>query len=292
MKKTLLSITLIATLTLQGCSTLNNLIEKPDEDKTVEEFYANATEAFEDKQWESAISNYEKLKAYFPYGRYAEQTHLELAYAYYRYDEPESAIIELNEFIRLYPKHQELPYAYYLKGLAADSVIRSWLDNFITDPATRDVESAKRAFDFYSELLQRFPESRYATMASKRLVILRNQMARHEIYAANFYYQRQAYLAAANRAKYVLENYAQSAASLDALEILKKSYEKLGMAQNYQDALAVYELNQNLTTSATDVGFSEKANASEPQEGTETAPKAKESSWWSGFMQGLSDLIN
>ena len=94
---------LVYSLGLTGCSTLSSLIEKPDDEKTVEEFYADATFGIEEQQWDLAIENYEKLKAYFPYGPYAEQSHLELAYAYYRYDEPESAILEIEEFVRLYP---------------------------------------------------------------------------------------------------------------------------------------------------------------------------------------------
>ncbi len=276
----------IFSLGLQGCSTLNGLIEKPDDEKTVEEFYADATEAFQDSQWDTAIKNYEKLKAYFPYGRYAEQTHLELAYAYYKYDEPESAILELDEFIRLFPKHKQLAYAYYLKGLAADSIIRSWLDNYVTDPATRDVKSAKRAYGYYSELLNQFPESKYAVAASKRLVILRNQMARHELRAAQFYFNKQAYLASANRAKTILENYPQASVTLDALQMLEQSYAKLGMTESQKDALRVYELNQNVEV--TDVSF----EANSQDESTEDVKDKKDRSWWSsitGMFDGIFD---
>ncbi|WP_040724769.1 outer membrane protein assembly factor BamD [Thiomicrorhabdus sp. Kp2] len=281
MKKTLLSLMLVSSLSLQGCSTLNGLIEKPDDDKTVEEFYTDATEAFQDQQWDTAIQNYEKLKAYFPYGRYAEQTHLELAYAYYRYDEPESAIVELDEFIRLFPKHKQLAYAYYLKALSADSIIRSWLDNYITDPATRDVKSAKRAYGYYSELLNQFPDSKYATAASKRLIILRNQMARHEVKVANFYYNKQAYLASANRAKYILENFPQASVTIKALEILENSYSKLGMTETAEDIKRVYELNKNAEQEAINIDFgsSQATNSEKPN----TPKKKEDSSWWSSF---------
>ncbi|WP_321323747.1 outer membrane protein assembly factor BamD [Thiomicrorhabdus sp.] len=278
MKKTLLSLLLLSSLTLHGCSTLNGLIEKPDDEKTVEEFYTDATDAFKDEQWGTAIENYEKLKAYFPYGRYAEQTHLELAYSYYKYDEPESAIVELDEFIRLFPKHKQLAYAYYLKALAADSIIRSWLDNYITDPATRDVKSAKRAFDYYDELIKRFPDSKYAIAASKRLVILRNQMARHEIKVADFYFKKQAYLASANRAEYILENYPQASVTLQALKMLEKSYRKLGMTETAADVQRVYELNKNADKEAINLNFGPaKDNVSK-------ATKNKEDdSWWAKF---------
>ena len=278
MKKTLLSLLLLSSLTLHGCSTLNGLIEKPDDEKTVEEFYTDATDAFKNEQWGTAIENYEKLKAYFPYGRYAEQTHLELAYSYYKYDEPESAIVELDEFIRLFPKHKQLAYAYYLKALAADSIIRSWLDNFITDPATRDVKSAKRAFDYYDELIKRFPDSKYAIAASKRLVILRNQMARHEIKVADFYFKKQAYLASANRAEYILENYPQASVTLQALKMLEKSYRKLDMTDTAEDVQRVYELNKNADKDAINLNFGPaKDNVSK------TTKNKEDDSWWAKF---------
>lgn len=284
MKKTLLSLLLLSSLTLQGCSTLNGLIEKPDNEKTVEEFYTDATDAFKDEQWSTAIENYEKLKAYFPYGRYAEQTHLELAYSYYKYDEPESTIVELDEFIRLFPKNKQLAYAYYLKALAADSIIRSWLDNYLTDPATRDVKSAKRAYDYYNELIQRFPDSKYAIAASKRLVILQNQMARHEIKVADFYFKKQAYLASANRSEYILENYPQASVTLQALRMLEQSYRKLGMTETADDVQRVYDLNKNADTEAVNLNF----GSTKTKDNAAKKTKNKEDdSWWAKFKKML-----
>jgi len=245
MKKSLLSIALASTLLMQGCS---NLIftEKPDSEKLVEEFYATAMEAFEAKQWDTAITNYEKLKAYYPYGNHAEQSYLELAYAYYKYDEPESAIRELEDFIKLYPKHKELPYAYYLKALAADSVTTSWLDSFITDPAQRDMKSTARTFNAYQELFQRFPDSAYTQKAQERLVIIRNRMARHELQVAEFYFDKKAYLASANRCRVIIEAYPRSIVNMQALELMKQNYALLGMTENYNNTLQVIEYNRNL----------------------------------------------
>lgn len=282
MKKTLLSALLIGSLSLtglSGCSTLSNLIEKPDDKKTVEEFYDAATEGFQEKQWDVAIENYEKLKAYFPYGSYAEQSYLELAYAYYKYDEAESAIRELDEFIRLYPRHPELAYAYYLKAVAADSITRSWLDNFITDPATRDIKSTIRAYDYYNQLINRYPTSQYARAAAERLIVLRNQQARHEMHVAEFYMQKQAYLAAANRARVVLEEYPRSVSTAPALTLLVDAYDKLGMTDNKQTVIKVYELNKNK------IEFSEKTLADMEK------MAEQDSGWWKGLKQGFSELF-
>lgn len=274
---------LVSSLGLTGCSTLNSLIEKPDDEKTVEEFYADATFGIEEQQWDLAIENYEKLKAYFPYGPYAEQSHLELAYAYYRYDEPESAILEIEEFVRLYPRHSQLAYAHYLKALAADSIIRSWLDNLITDPATRDVNSAQRAYNYYSDVILKYPDSQYSTAASKRLIILRNQMARSELRVAEYYFKKKAYLASANRAKYILENYSQSASTIDALALMKKAYAKLGMTQIALDTADIYELNKNAKEEAIDVSFSAKDS-----DGNEVKV---EKSWWELTEEAFSNIF-
>ena len=260
MKKTLLSLFLVGSVTLTGCSTISDLIDsKPDDQKTVEEFYNSASEAFADKQWEAAIEDYEKLKAFYPYGKYAEQSYLELAYSYYKYDEPESAIRELEEFIRLYPRHSALAYAYYLKAVAADSVTKSWLDKYITDPATRDVRSAERAYEFYQDLIKRFPNSKYAVAASQRLIVLKNQRARHELQVANFYMAREAYLAAANRARTVLTDFPRSASTEDALNLLAIAYDKMGMTDNRNSVLEVYKLNKaRLEASSTTLEDMEK----------------------------------
>lgn len=245
MKKSLLSIALASTFLIQGCS---NLIfsEKPDAEMLVEEFYSDASEAFKDKRWDSAIKSYEKLKAYYPYGNYAEQSYLELAYSYYKYDEPESAIRELDEFIKLYPKHKDLAYAYYLKALAADSVTTSWLDKFVTDPAQRDMKSTQRTFAAYDELIQRFPESIYTAKAQERMVIIRNRMARYELQVAQFYFDKKAYLASANRCQQLIKDYPRAIVNIEALELMKKSYALLGMEQNYADTVKVIELNKDL----------------------------------------------
>lgn len=286
MKKTLLSTLLLATFTLQGCSTLSNLIEKPDSEKSVDEFYEAATEAFQEGQWDTAIQSYEKLKSFYPYGAYAEQSYTELAYAYYRYDEPESAIRELEEFIRLFPKHPELAYSYYLRALAADSINRSWLDNFLTDPASRDRKSTLRAYDYYGELLNKFPDSRYAPTARKRLIVLRNQMARHELQVAQYYFNKQAYLAAANRAKHIIENYPRAAVTLESLAMLEQAYEKLGMSENLADVKRVYELNRDLEV--TDLMPAEEAGI--PDNKSENKPENK--SWWSKVSDTVGGLFD
>lgn len=234
-----LSIVLIISL-LSGCS---SLMLKPESEWTVDEFYQKAKGEFDSGQWSMAIEFYEKLKANYPYGEHAEQAYLELAYAFYRYDEPLSAIRELDEFIRIYPRHPELAYAHYLKAVASDSLNRSWLDNYIADPAQRDAKSALEAYNAYQLVIQRFPTSQYAKAAQARLVILTNQLARREMHIAQYYYKRGAFLAAANRATAVIEHYPRSQSALPALNLMESAYTKLGMHENANAAKALREAN-------------------------------------------------
>ncbi len=239
-KNLYLALIIALSFSFTGCTVFE---EKDESEWTVEEFYYFAKDNFDRGQWESAITYYQKLKSFFPYGIYAEQSFLELAYAYYRNKEPESAKRELAEFIRLYPKHSALPYAYFLKALATDSINHSWLDSWLTDPANRDMKSTQDAFNAYKRLLIRFPDSKYATYSSKRLIVLKNRMARHELLVAQYYYDRHAYLASVNRTKYIVENFPESIVILDSLRLMRDAYNKLGMTRHAQNTQQVIDLN-------------------------------------------------
>lgn len=239
------SLSLLLIISISFSFTACTVFEEKDESKwSVKEFYDYAKDYYDGGQWQSAINYYEKLKAYFPYGIYAEQTYLELAYSYYQYDEPESAKRELNEFIRIYPKHRALPYAYYLKALAADSINDSWFDSWLTDPANRDMKSTEEAYKSYKNLLKRFPNSKYTAHARKRITVLRNTLARHEYKVAEYYYNRKSYLATVTRTKYVVENYPRSQVNMASLKLMRNAYYKLGMEKNAENAQRVIEFNQ------------------------------------------------
>lgn len=244
MRKLITPFLLILLLGLHGCS----LVDKPKGEWDAKDYYEHAADAKDTQNWSLAIQLYEELKAYYPYGKYAEQAYLDLAYVYYRYNEPESTTRELEDFLRLYPKHKEIPYALYLRALAVDSINDSWTDEWITDAATRDMKSTQEAYNAYLILLNEFPNSRFSPEARKRLIVLNNRLARNELKVAQFYYKRQAYLAAANRAKAVLERFPKAQVNLESLALLKQSYEKLGMVENARNAEKVYQLNANTQT--------------------------------------------
>ncbi len=228
---------------LTGCASSGN-VDDDTYGMTVAELYQEAKALLTNGEYENAIQHYEKLESRFPYGTYAERARIEMAYAYYKDLQPETAIIAADRFIKLHPNHANVDYAYYLRGLASFDNSVSFLDKlFDQEPSQRDPKSIRKAFKYFSELVQRFPKSRYAADSIQRMKELRETLARYEVHVANFYQRRGAHLAAANRAKYIIENYQGTLAIPDALALMTQSYRKLGMHDLASDAYRVLELN-------------------------------------------------
>lgn len=218
--------------------------EEEDLNATEQLLYRNVQRSLRSGNYQQAVDNLERLEARFPFGRYAEQAQLELIYAHYMGFDAEEARSAADRFIRLHPQHPNVDYAYYLKGLASYNKNRGVLDRlFATDVAKREMSSARDAYAEFGELLSKFPDSPYAPDARKRMIYLRNLLARHEVYVANFYMERRAYVAAANRARFVIENYSKADAVPDALALLVEANYKLGLEDAADDALAVLAEN-------------------------------------------------
>ncbi len=231
-------ITLVA-----GCALATDSKDKT-EDWPAGKIYTTGKKALDSGDYEIALSYFETLEARYPFGRHAQQAQLDIAYSHYKQSEPDSAIAIIDRFIRSYPRHSHLDYAYYLRGLANFSRDRRFMDRiFRSDPSHRDPGSAQQAFNDFETLAIRFPKSRYAEDARQRMVYLRNNLADHEIHVADYYMRRGAYVAAANRAKYVVENYQQTPAVPDALEILVEAYTILSMGELKDSAMRVLRLN-------------------------------------------------
>jgi len=210
----------------------------------VSELYQEAKRLLTSSDYASAIQYYEKLESRFPYGTYAERARIEMAYAYYKDSQPETAIVAADRFIKLHPNHPNVDYAYYLRGLASFDNSVSFMDKlFDQEPSERDPQSVRKAFKYFSELIKRFPKSRYIPDSIKRMKELRENLARYEIHVAKYYQRRGAYLAVVNRAKYIIENYQGSNSMPDALALMTDSYRKLGMPDLANDAYRVLELN-------------------------------------------------
>jgi len=211
---------------------------------SAEKLFTEAKMALEAEDYEIAIENYETLEAKYPFGRYAEQAQLDTAYAYFKFDEPDTAIASADRFIKLHPRHSNVDYAYYLRGLASGSKNESPMSVIEEqDPSLRDPSSTQKSYDYFAVLVKKFPESRYAEDAIKRMGHLRNDLAMHEIHVANYYAERGAHVAVANRAKYVVSNFPRTPAARLALQLMVDAYKQLKMDDLAADAQRVLDLN-------------------------------------------------
>ena len=218
--------------------------EVKEEELGAEQLYADAKEAMDSRRYEVAITLYKRLTTLYPFGRHAEQAQLDLAYVQYRSDRGEDAITTLDRFIRTYPTHPNIDYAWYLKGLVHYSDAVNFLRELFPDQIVdRDQTSARLAFNDFQELTQRYPQSRYVADARQRMVFLRNVLAEYEITVARYYFRRGVYLGAIGRAEYVLEMYPNAPSKIDALEIMVDAYTELGLPELAADTRQVLELN-------------------------------------------------
>ena len=254
------------TLALPGCESLKHLLQPDDSEQAKNEcdewkdstddsdkdcvdwdatkFRTNAKKAMDSGNWDKAIKIYEALEARFPFGAESAQTQLDIAYAYYKNSDPESAIAAADRFIKMNPRSQNVDYAYYLKGLVNYNRDIGFVQRFIpTDASQRDPGSAKNAYDIFAELVRKYPDSKYAEDSRKRMVALKNNLAMHEVHVARYYMKRRAYVAAANRASYVVDKYQRTTAVPFALQIMQEAYTKLDMPDLAKDAENVYNLN-------------------------------------------------
>jgi outer membrane protein assembly factor BamD len=218
--------------------------EEADVNASEQMLYNNAQRSLRAGNYQEAIEQLQLLEENFPFGRYAEQAQLEIVYAHYMSFDPDAARSTADRFIRLHPQHPNVDYAYYLKGLAAYHRNRGVFDRLITtDVAKRDMTSNHEAYQDFSTLLEQFPNSAYAPDTRQRMIYLRNVLARSELAIASYYMERGAYVAAANRARFIVENYPRSEATADALAVLVEANYKLGMTDAADDALQVLATN-------------------------------------------------
>ena len=211
---------------------------------TEEILYNRARASMRSGNHNAAVERLEQLEARFPFGRYAEQAQLELIYAKLMSHALDDAEAAADRFLRLHPQHPHIDYVLYLRGLTSERFDRNLFDRFRPDdPAKRDVSNARQAFAHYSELLANYPDSVYAKDARQRMIHLRNLLATAEINIALYYMTRGAYVAAANRARGVVENYSQTPATADALSILVEANYQLGLPETANDALRILAIN-------------------------------------------------
>ncbi len=228
------SLAILALLLASGCAS-TQLDETRD--WSPERIYSAAREELEDKNYQKAITYYEKLESRYPYGRYAQMAQIESAYVYWKDNENAQALAACERFLKMHPNHPNADYAYYLKGrinFNEDMGILGFLS--VKDLTERDPQAAQDAFDAFRELVTRFPQSRYVPDAQARMSYLVNSLASAEVNVAEYYLRRGAYIAAINRAQFALTNYPRTPAIERALSVLVRAYDRMGMTQLRDDS--------------------------------------------------------
>ncbi|PKV14086.1 outer membrane protein assembly factor BamD [Xanthomonas prunicola] len=239
----LIALMLVMAFVVTGCHR-GAKDKNPDEGMPVEQLYGKAHNLMEKGNWSGAEASFKRLIAQYPYGPYTEQAMIESAYAQYKAGKHDDTVSSVDRFIRTYPTHRNISYLYYLRGLAnsnRDTVFlrRVWS----LDPSRRDLSSPQQAYNDFNTVTDRYPNSRYAADARKRMIELRDVFAQHELDNALYYLRRDAWVSAAGRANYLLETYPQSAYQYDAVAVLAEAYTHLGNKTLAADARRVLELN-------------------------------------------------
>ena len=197
---------------------------------SAQKLYSESKDAMAAGAWDKAVKYLEKLEARYPYGRFAQQAQLDIAYAHWKAGERALAIAAADRFIKLYPNHANVDYAYYLKGLInfnENTGLLSLIDN--PDLSERDSKGTHESFEAFKELALRFPDSKYTEDAQARMRFLVNSLAQYEVHVARYYMKRGAFVAAVNRAQFAVQNYARAPALEEAVFIMVKAYDSLGM---------------------------------------------------------------
>ena len=233
---------------LSACSTMDLVTPIDTPDKTANwsaaDFYDEAKKSLDDENYINAIELYEGLESRYPFGQYAQQAQIDLAFAYYKNDEPESAIATANRFIRIHPRHKNVDYLYYLKGLINFNRGIGFLERYLpTDKSQRDPGAAIESLDDFATLIRRFPNSQYVADSKQRIIALKSNLALHELNVANYYMKRKAYVASINRAKNIIEQYQNTTAVPRALLLMVDAYQHINMNDLAADAQRVYDLN-------------------------------------------------
>ena len=243
------SITLLAlSVNLVGCQTFKNLTGGKDVDavetaeKSEQGYYNSAIAQIDKGRYTQAIEDLTNLRTFYPTGQYAEQALLDMMYAQYESGKFETAAASAEQFINLYPSNPQVSYAYYVRGMANMQGSSEGLKLFKLNQAERDTAYLRIAFANFQELINKYPNSPYAPDAAQRMTFIYNQFAESEMSAANWYVEREAYVAAVNRAKWVFQYYPLSESVPDALAVLAYSHEKLGLndlANEYKTLLQI-----------------------------------------------------
>ena len=236
-----LAVSMLSVILLSSCATSRSTL--PPDVRSAEDIYNRAKRSLNQGDFLTAIDTFEILGARYPFGTYTQQAQLDIAYAYLKQDDFNGAIDAADRFIKLYPRSENIDYAYYIKGVSHFSRGGSALERiFPRDMAKVNQTWLRSAFAEFDTLVRRFPESQYSPDALERLVFLKDEMARHELITARFYYDRGAMVAVINRINYLLEHFDGSKHVPDALALMADAYQSLGQPELRNDTLRVLAL--------------------------------------------------
>jgi outer membrane protein assembly factor BamD len=239
--KNKLVLTILTALILAGCASKPETEEEKEPAEVI--LYQLAQDRINAKNYSGAVESLSRIERFYPFGVYAEQARADLIYAFYMSGDYDQAYAASEKFIRLYPRNTNIDYAYFMKGMTGYYQDEGLLnDIFALDLSKRDTSPAMQSYADLTEFIIRYPESEYIDAARERLIFLRNLIASSELDGAEYYMKRGAYLAAVNRANYVLKNIPNSTERERALRILKEAYEQLGYDE-YAEKISSFEAN-------------------------------------------------
>ena len=238
------SLLVLCSVAVAGCSGVFKSQEDKTQGWTADQLYQEARENVRASEWKGASQHLKAVETRFPYSSQAQQALIDQAYVYWKDDEPEQATAAINRFLTLYPNHPGTDYMLYLKGLVTFTPPSAFLSSYTgQDPSERDPKGLRQSYQAFNELISRYPDSRYAYDARSRLTWLVSTIAENEVNVAEYYYKRDAYVAAINRSQAVIRDFSGVQAAERALYIMMKSYEKLGMNEQASDAKRVLDQN-------------------------------------------------
>lgn len=245
-KITILALSLGVASAFVGCSSNPSKKEVVDKGPQSSEqvYFQKAQKSLERNQYTDAVKSLEALDTYYPTGQYTQQAQLELLYAKFKQKDYEGTIALAERFIRLNPQHPNVDYAYYVRGVANMEMNYDSLIRYTSlQQSHRDVSYIKVAYQNFVDLIRRFPSSQYSVDAAQRMKYIGQELAESEMNAARFNIQRKAWLAAAERAQWVVEHYPQTPQTPEALATLAYSYQKLGDKATSQQYVDILKLN-------------------------------------------------
>lgn len=252
MKRIQILCVLFLIISLASCKTWWG---KDDEDKnpfkgmTAEQLHADSQKALRKKEYASAIKRLEAIETMYPFSDYTESSQMDLIYAYYKNEDYPSASATAERFIHLYPRAKNVDYAYYMRGLADFQQTRGVFAKILPmDESFRDPGTQTQAYSDFAVLIERFPESKYKANALQRMIYLRNMFAQHELNVSQFYFKRKMYVAAIERASYLVKNYPQAPSVQQALAIMYESNKALGLNSAAEEVRTIYAATYHTTS--------------------------------------------